>query len=150
MSKRIIHIGIDGDVDKSGYCEIGKTPFGKWEILHLDNLDFFDAIDRITHLVTTCPPEDFKITVCIEAGWLNKSIHHVMKSNAHAAKIGTHVGSNHQVGRLFESFCKKNNINYRLYKPITSKWDAKMFKQVTGWEKRSNPEQRDAVRAAWI
>jgi hypothetical protein len=149
MAKKIMHLGIDPDVDKSGYCEIIKQPFGKWEIVTLDNLDFFDVIQHINQCVEL-DSHLYDITVCIEAGYLNKSIHHVMKSNAHAAKIGTHVGSNHQVGRLFESFCKKNDIAYKLYKPTSSKWDAELFKKITGYTQRTNQEQRDAVRAAWL
>lgn len=148
MPKQIIRIGLDPDVDKSGYCELVKQPFGKWEIVMLECFDFFDVIRQIKECVELNP--DAKITVCIEAGWLNKGIHHAMKGNNHAAKIGQHVGSNHQVGRLFEGFCKKHDIDYVLYKPTTSKWDASMFKKVTGYTRRNNQEERDAVRAAWI
>ena len=150
MAKTLIRIGIDPDVDKSGYCELIKHPFGKWKINRLECLDFFDITDAIADCSIRHSELIYDITVCIEAGWLNKSIHHVMKSNAHAAKIGTHVGSNHQVGKLFESFCKKNDIAYKLYKPTTSKWDAELFKKVTGYTQRTNQEQRDAVRAAWL
>ncbi len=150
MSKTILRIGLDPDVDKSGYCLLLKKPFGKTEIVELETLDFFDVCGRVEGLFTRHSPDLFSITVFIEGGWLNKSIHHSMKNAKHGAKIGEHVGANHQIGKLFELFCKKNSYPYHLYKPSTSKWDSKIFKQVTGWDKRSNQEQRDSVRAAWV
>lgn len=150
MTKTLIRIGLDPDVDKSGYCELSKVPFaGKWTINYMGTLSFFDVIEKLDEVKKMMQLPDVKVLVCIEAGWLNKSIHHVMKGNAHAAKIGTHVGSNHQVGKLLVEYCERIGLPYQLYKPTTSKWDAKMFQQVTGVTTRINQEVRDAVRAAW-
>lgn len=150
MAKTLIRIGIDADVDKSGYCELSKSPFAyKWNIVELTTLDFFDVLAKLDDLKTMSHLPDVKVLVCLEAGWLNKSIHHVMKGNAHAAKIGTHVGANHQVGKLFEKYCIKIGLPYQLYKPTTTKWNAKTFEMVTGYKLKSNAEMRDSVRAAW-
>lgn len=150
MGKTLYRIGLDPDVEKSGYCELSKVPFaGKWTINYMGTLSFFDVIEKLDEVKKMMQLPDVKVLVCIEAGWLNKSIHHVMKGNAHAANIGTRVGGNHQVGKLFVEYCERIGLPYQLYKPTTSKWDAKMFQQVTGVTTRINQEVRDAVRAAW-
>lgn len=150
MAKTLIRCGIDSDVTKSGYCELSKVPFaGKWTINYLGTLDFFDVLAKLDEVKKMSQLPDVKVLVCIEAGWMNKSIHHVMKGNAHAANIGTHVGANHQIGKLFVLYCERIGLPYQLYKPTTSKWDAKMFQQVTGSTVKTNSEERDSVRAAW-
>lgn len=150
MAKTLIRIGIDGDVDKSGYCELSKSPFqAKWTINYMGTLIFFDVLERLDEAKKMSQLPDVKLVVCIEAGWLNKSIHHIMKGNAHAAKIGTHVGANHQIGKLFVQYCERIGLMHQLYKPTTSKWSAKMFQQVTGLTVKTNAEVRDSVRAAW-
>lgn len=144
-----IRIGIDPDIEKSGYCEIHDK-----KIKALDNLDFFD----LTACLSVLDKDDM---VCIEAGWLNEKTMFHMKVNKKtgqksehnrgtSAKIAMFTGQNHAVGRLLEQFCIKNKIPYKLYKPSSEKWDAKLFKQITGYEGKSNQETRDAVRAAWV
>lgn len=149
MPKKFVRIGIDGDVDKSGYCELSKEPFGKWKIDYMGTLDFFDLIENLKSAKELAKDPEISVMVYIEGGWLNKSIHHVMKGNAHAASIGTKVGANHQIGKLLVEFCTKIGLPYTLYKPTTTKWNAKTFQMVTGCKERTNPEIRDAVRAAW-
>jgi hypothetical protein len=106
-------------------------------------------LEKLQEAKTISQMPDTKLTVFIEAGWHNKSIHHAMKSNAHGAKIGEHVGRNHQIGMLFEQYCQRIGLPYQLYRPSSSKWNAKIFQQVTGSTLRVNQECRDAVRAGW-
>lgn len=157
MSEKIGHdmvkvrIGIDPDIEKSGYAEIRNK-----QVVILDNLDLFD--------LTTCLSAMFheygtSLMVHIEAGWLNKkTMFHFTKDKNNrkveygksvTAKISMSTGQNHAIGKLIEQYCVKNFIPYRLFKPTGKKWDAKLFKQITGYEGRTNPEMRDAVRAAW-
>jgi hypothetical protein len=102
--------------------------------------------------------------VHLEAAWL------IQKSNWHTSykdkfgkvhemsslvreKAAKNVGENHAVGKLLELYLKKHNIPYKLYKPNPgrdSKWDANWFNKITNFNAKSNQEQRDAVRAAWL
>jgi hypothetical protein len=145
-------IGIDGDVDKSGFAVIRIEPFKKPQIIQLTTLDLFDLCENLRAL-NEVYKEATKVEfmVFIEAGWLNNSVnHHTSQNKFVAGKIGSSVGANLEIGKQIEKFCKKYNIQYRLYKPTTTKWDAKKFKMITGYEQRTNSEQRDAVRAAWL
>lgn len=145
-------IGIDGDVDKSGFAVIRIEPFKKPKIVQLTTLDLFDLCENLRALNEIYKePTKVEFMVYIEAGWLNNSVnHHASNNKFVAGKIGSSVGANLEIGKQIEKFCKKNDIKYRLYKPTSSKWDAKRFKMITGWEGRTNSEMRDAVRAAWL
>src|SRR5574343_441837 len=150
MGKTLIRIGIDPDLTASGYCVLIKQPFGKWKIETLDTLDFFTLLNAIENEMKGAKAPGNELTVCIEAGWLNKSIHHFAENKAVAGRIGKNVGHNEAVGRLIAEYCEINDINHKLIKPGSSKWNAELFRKITGWEKRTNQEERDAVRAAWV
>lgn len=143
-------IGIDSDLEKSGFCIIKQIPFGKKEIVTLTTLPFFDLINSIHTLVKEAETEGNDVLVCIESGWENKKAnYHAAGSMSVAAKIGMNVGMNHAIGMKITEYCLINNIPYKLVKPDSKKWDARMFKMVTGYDKKNNQEHRDAVRAAW-
>lgn len=145
-------IGIDPDTEKSGFAVIRIEPFKKPQIVQLTTMDLFDLCYNILSLSKLYLEADkVEFMVHIEAGWLNNSVnHHPSQNKFIAGKIGSAVGANLEIGKQIEKFCKKNGIKYKLYKPTSTKWDAKKFKMITGWDGRSNPEMRDAVRAAWV
>ncbi len=145
-------IGIDPDVDKSGFAVIRIEPFKKPKIVQLTTMDLFDLCYLLKSLSEIYLEADkTEYLVHIEAGWLNKSVNHHTSANKFiAGKIGSAVGANLEIGKQIEKFCKKHGIKYKLYKPNSTKWDAKKFKMVTGWDGRTNSEMRDAVRAAWV
>ncbi len=147
--KKQLRIGIDPDLDKSGYCLIESEPFGKQRITVLSTLPFWElieTIEKVNRFTTT----DETLMVFIEAGWLNKvSNYHGAVNKSVAGRIGKNVGENHAVGKLLEQYCKACNITYKLVKPESKKWDAELFKKITGWSNRTNQEHRDAVRTAW-
>ena len=150
MSKTLVRIGIDPDLKASGFCVLTKTPFKNgWVIEELETLSFFSLIQNLEVQTKLAQLPGTSLLVCIEAGWLNKSIHHFAANKSVAGKIGKNVGHNEAIGKLFEEWCKENNVPYKLIKPETKKWDADLFKKVTGWDKRTNQEERDAVRTAW-
>jgi hypothetical protein len=150
MSRIKWKIGIDGDIEKSGFCIIKQVPFGKKEIVTLTTLPFFDVVNSIHTLVKQAYDEGNEVLVCIESGWENKTAnYHAAPSMAVAANIGMKVGMNHAIGMKITEYCEVNKIPYKLVNPDSKKWDARMFKMVTGWSNRSNAEERDAVRAAW-
>ena len=144
-------IGIDPDLKKSGFAMIDIIPFVATEISVVDTMDFFELIEVLNIQKKYCLDKGIKYIVFIEAGWLNK------KSNYHAAfnkeiagRIGKNVGENHAVGKLLEEYCIREKIDYKLVRPTTKKWDAELFKKITKYNKRTNGEMRDAVRAAWL
>ena len=132
-------IGIDPDVDESG--------FAVWN----DESEEFETIDQasffeITLIISTMA-KAFDVQVVIEAGWLIKKSNwhgHKRQSKAVGEKIAKAVGANHQVGKLFCEFCNNSHIVYQSQKPL-GKLDARQFKRITGWEKVTNSEKRDAA-----
>lgn len=135
--KKIL-VGIDPDVDKSGYAEkIGDT-------ITLKNLTFFELFDRLKLIKL----QGFdKILVVVEAGWLNKSNWHKKEKGSAAlnAKIGSDTGANHEVGKKIVEMLEHLDIEHKLVKPTKSKVNAKLFKMMTGVKQRTNQEQRDAL-----
>jgi len=130
-----IKIGIDPDIEKSGYAVMSKGGF-----VHIGNHPFFVICDDITKFRN----DGHSLVVCIEAGWLHK------KSNWHggtgvvAQKIARNVGENHAAGKFFVQFCQHHGITYQEILP-KGKIDAKTFRSITGWQPRTNQEQRDAA-----
>ena len=139
-------IGIDPDLTKSGVAIISHAPFQKQKIEELLNCRFFEVLSKIEEFT-----KKGEVRVMLEAGWLNKkSNYHSAPNQEVAGRIGKNVGENHAVGKLIEEWCMVNQVPYSLIKPTNKKWDSKLFKMITNWDKRTNAEQRDAVRAAWL
>ena len=135
----MIFIGIDPDVDKSGFA-LWRSDEREFSFVVCQR--FFTILEKIKYLVET---ERDEVVVCVEAGWLiNKSNWHGSKNEAISARIGKNIGSNHQVGKLFVEFCEINNIKYIEVKPM-GKMNAHNFSAITGWEARTNSEMRDAA-----
>ena len=136
ISKYEMFIGIDPDVEKSGFAIWVK----KEKLLSLANLSFFEIFERLNML-----KENNKVLVVIEAGWLNKGNWHIAGAKSRvSAKIGSHTGANHQVGKQLDEMCEFLDIEYQLSKPTKSKVKADKFKMITGYQGRTNPEVRDA------
>lgn len=129
-------IGIDPDIDKSGFAIWCPE---KKKFYKITTMSFFDVIFYITESLT------FPLFVRIEAGWLiNKSNWHKAQGQFRRERIAKNVGENHAVGKLFAQFCKIKRIEHELVKPL-GKVDAKYFQAVTGWQNRTNQEMRDAA-----
>lgn len=151
MPKETIRIGIDPDIDKSGVAMVIYTPFKKPVVSILKTMTFFELCRWIKRKHDGANEIGCLFNINIEAGWLNKkSNYHPAQSKEIAARIGKNVGENHAIGKLIKLFCEENNIEFILYKPDSSKWDAKKLRIITGYNGRTNQEMRDAVRAAWI
>lgn len=133
-----IFIGIDPDCHDSGLAIWDRK-----ELL-LFNVTFFRLFDILKYYKDK---KDIIIKVVIEAGWLHdKSNWH--KENAGeriAARIGKNTGANHETGRKIVELCEYLGLEYELRKPITSKFNAKEFKMITKYDKKTNQEQRDAA-----
>jgi|SRR5882757_506226 len=139
-----ICIGIDPDLIKSGVA----TWNGK-EFIQLGIMRFFELIDylefkKMEALMEGNEPD---VKIYIEGGWLN------VKSNFHKAQgasvrevIAKRVGENHAVGKLLVEYCELEMIPHHVIRPTQKKWDADVFKKITGVQSRTNPEIRDAAR----
>ena len=133
-----IKIGIDPDIDKSGFA-VYNTEENR---LDLDNYSFWGMIKQIEWLQQF----DNELHIVIEAGWLiNKSNWHYSKNQSKVVgeAIAKKVGVNHAVGILLENYCKHKDISYELMKP-KGKVDSKRFEKIWGI-KKSNQEVRDAA-----
>lgn len=139
-------IGIDPDVDKSGYCRLG----GDFGIVETGCFDMYDICQKIEAEKDNANACEKRLIVVVEAGWMNHTNFHVKaRDNAwKAAKIGNHVGANHEVGRQIIKFCKRIGVDVIEYVPKRSKMDAREFVDVSGTTLRTNQEVRDAYRAA--
>ena len=139
-------IGVDPDVDKSGYCRLG----GDMKIEETGCFDMYDICLKIRTEQANAKALDKTLVVVVEAGWMNHTNFHVKaRDNAwKAAKIGNHVGANHEVGRQIIKFCKRIGVDVIEYVPKRSKMDAREFREVSGTTMRTNQEVRDAYRAA--
>ncbi|AXY60003.1 hypothetical protein [Acinetobacter sp. WCHAc010052] len=127
-------IGIDPDLEKSGVAILGNT-------LELKNLNFAETVELFR------TQQDLIRKVVIEAGWLNR------KSNFHGngkqsksagERIAKNVGENHATGKLLAEMAQSLGLAVVLVKPVRSKLNAEDFNKITGWQGRSNQEQRDA------
>ena len=135
-----LFIGIDPDVDKSGFA-------------------VYDAESK--SLTAVCSAQFFWIfpyfktwqchiaLVRIEAGWLNEksNFHHRRgQSKTAGERIAKNVGANHETGRKLAEMCEYLEIEYDLVRPLgTKNIDHRAFIRMTGWTGRTNQDMRDAA-----
>lgn len=134
-----IYVGIDPDVDKSGFA------IWKDKELAIKKLRFFEIFDELSSIQKTFLTYD--LVVVIEAGWLNKKSNwHNENSNTRmASKVGINTGANHETGRKLVEMCEYLSIPYHLVVPKSSKVDAITFEKLTKYHKRINQDMRDAA-----
>ena len=135
-----LYIGIDPDVDKSGFA-VWHKPMQKFS--SIETLTLPEMLDKLHSL------RDNIALVVVEAGFLNKGNRHTFKgqSVAAAAKTGENVGRNHQRGMDIVEILEWMRIPYRLQMPSTkNSWkdSEATFQKITG-VKGGNPEKRDAA-----
>lgn len=137
-----IYIGIDPDNDKSGVAYYEKNT----KDLQLYNMTFFELLEYLKHL-KRFEVEGYSLLVRVECGYLNKSNWHVKQTDnaKKAAKIGSHTGANSEVQKKICEMCEYVGIPYEKVRPTRRKLNSEQFKQITGYPKRSNQEQRDAA-----
>lgn len=159
-----VFVAIDPDSDESGWATV--TVPGR-EVNSV-SLSFPDVISTLAVLSNIRRAEgeveDFnkyvrKPFIIIEGGWLNESNWHVKGKNmtpARAAAIGRSVGMNHQTGILIAQMCEDYDLPYEVVKPLPKHWKGKDGKitagelaYFTGYTKRTNQDERDAILLAW-
>ncbi|MDC5219195.1 hypothetical protein OHW53_11595 [Acinetobacter baumannii] len=135
-----IIIGIDPDLDKSGVAVL------KDGLLRLDNMRFYDLTQYFE------VNKDQIKKVVIEAGWLNKksNLHgRIGQSKRAGERIAKNVGENHATGKLLVEMAESLGLTVVLVKPTKSKKNSEEFNRITGWQGRTNQEQRDAGMLIW-
>lgn len=126
-------IGIDPDLEKSGVAILGQS-------LELKNLTFSETVNLFRS------QQDQIKKVVIEAGWLNKKSNFRYGHSKNAGeKIAKNVGENHATGKLLAEMAKECGLAVVLVRPTRTKLNAEQFNCITGWQGRTNQEQRDAA-----
>jgi len=136
--KNKILLGLDPDVDKSGFSLINCEHY------ELNTLPFFEIFKRFKELILLHGKEN--ITVYIECGFLNKSNWHkkaAQSANVNA-KIGERTGANFEVAKKLCEMCEYLGLKYIQVRPTRTKLDAATFKAITKITERTNQEERDA------
>lgn len=147
-----VFVGIDPDCDKSGVAVICKST----KDVSVSKKSFFEVYE---YLINTLPDYYGRFFVVIEGGWLNQGNWHIKNcriSPAKAAAMGRNVGMNHQTGMLLVQMCEMYKIPYEVVKPLPKHWagpdekiTAEELKYFTGYSKRTNQDERDAILLAW-
>lgn len=151
-------IGIDPDVEKSGYAIVLD---GEVDSVH--TMKAAELLEELKETINNTHPYD-KLVIVIEAGWLNSSNWHIgAYCNAHrAAKIGESVGRCHEVGKIIHEWCEHHakyhdNVKVLAVKPLRKRWrgkdnkiTAEELQHITGYTQRTNQEGRDACLLAWV
>lgn len=150
MKNKII-IGVDPDIELSGFSLLNVET----KAINLERMGFPELLERLDQNKTLFGKS---LLVVVEAGWLNRGNWHLSRAVnfASAARTGEKVGANHQVGKLIIEYCKYHEIDVIGHKPLPTIWSSangkitrKEFAYITGYDKQSNTEERDAGMLAW-
>ena len=130
-------IGIDPDLDKSGVAVLGQS-------FELKNLTFAETVELFRiH-------QDQIKKVVIEAGWQNKKANFRGGHSKRAGeRIAKNVGENHATGKLLVEMAKSFGLAVVEVRPTKTKKNSEEFNRITGWQGRTNQEQRDAGMLIW-
>jgi len=136
-------IGIDPDLSKSG---VALVVSGK--LLELSALPFPELLE----LART---EQSGTVFVVEDVEHDKTTYHRARTNARQhARIAQNVGQVKGVARVLVECLEHMGCTVVQMKPLTgavksrAKADAAFFNQITGWQKRSNADMRDAAMLA--
>ena len=145
MGYKKVYIGIDPDTEKSGFAIKSGT------IFNLYNLTFFELYEKLKGIKENSIENNIPTEVYIECGFLNGGNRHQNNSlsNAYNSKIGERIGANHEIAKKICEMCEHLQLEYKQIKPTRSKTNSIFFQQITGYDKRTNQEQRDALMLIW-
>jgi hypothetical protein len=130
-------IGIDPDNTLNGVAEIENS-----KIKVFKNMNFFELQDYLVK------QDKENTVVVIEQGEQNKALYNAKGKLSIALSVAKDVGKNFMITDLIIQFCKHIKLNYQTYMPRCHKWNHQFVVRLGCVEKRTNQEQRDAIRAA--
>lgn len=155
-STRGYAIGIDPDVDRSGYAVIDLDAVS----VRTGTAPLPSLLEIIGIIQADACTEGKQLTVYVEAGWINPSNWHVLRTDSKlmAAKKGLAVGRNQQRGLDIVEMLRSRHINVVEVPPLQKRWRG-ADRKITHRElarilplekKRTNQEERDAALLAWV
>ena len=122
-------IGIDPGMHTGvAFCENGK-------LINVFETDFWGCIDYLL--------ENPNATVVIEMPPTKHVWHNGAKTKCSIQRTGVNVGSCIREAELLIKWMHRNQRIYVIQKPMGKK-NAAQFKQITGWNGRTNQHMRDA------
>lgn len=145
------YIGIDPDVDGSGYAVIWPD----WERISCRNLSIPEIL-RDADI-----RQKGRTVFVIEAAWLTGKVNWHFSGGENrrvSSAMGYSIGRNHQAGMDIAALLRHMGHEVREVRPLKKLWRGKDGKitheeicRLTGWDaKGSNQEQRDALLLAWV
>lgn len=154
MTKYDIIVGIDPDLEKSGYCVLDVP--GR-EIVS-GALSFPELTRCIAQVRKRAQDGNLRLLVAVEAGWLvQKFNYHAVMGKRQGEKVAHDVGENHAVGKIILQECEYTHTTAIAVHPLKKMWrgaDGKITKEelemVIGRKMhRCAQDERDAVLLAW-
>lgn len=144
------YIGIDPDVAASGFAIVSR---GK--IVSTETLRFPDLVRKLRTFSVD------STLVVVEASWLIPSNWHIIQrygATARAASMGRAVGMNHATGKIIAEIARDMGFDVVAQTPLRKIGHGKDGKlthedaayYMTGLPARTNQEERDAARLAWV
>ncbi len=143
------YIGIDPDVDGSGYAVL-LPDGGIW----CGNL-------TIAGILNDAEVRHGRTVYVLEAAWLTGKVNWHFSGGENrrvSSAMGYSIGRNHQAGMDIAALLRHMGHEVREVRPLKKLWRGKDGKitheeicRLTGWTgPRSNQEQRDALLLAWV
>ncbi len=134
-----VYCGIDPDLKKSGVAIVKDG-----QLRELISIPFHQLMMWIE-----CHPE---YIYALENVNINKSLYakHSKKPESVKLRIAQNVGQCKAVATLIQEKFDQLELVYELVTPLKGrlkecKTNTKLFKQLTGWQRQSNPDNRDAA-----
>lgn len=156
MEQKKTIIGVDPDVDRSGVARL-DVDNGRVGLM-LQSLEFGEFARFLLAIRDEAARGGFPVTVVVEAGWLNHGNWHLRWSDTVrlACAKGYQVGRNHEAGRKTVELCRGLGFLVVEQRPLRKMWGGKdrkitaaELRAVTGYDKRSAQDARDAALLAW-
>lgn len=156
MESRKTIIGVDPDVERSGVARLDMD--GGSPSLSLRSMEFGELARFLLSLRDEAARGGFPVAVVVEAGWLNRGNWHLRWSDTGrlACAKGYQVGRNHEAGRKTAELCRGLGFLVVEQRPLRKLWSGKdkkitaaEFRMVTGYDRRSTQDARDAGLLAW-
>lgn len=130
-------------IDPGKHTGIAVWDCKEQEFLDISEKDFWSTYEHGKKLKAS----GRKIVAYVEDPSGNSPVWHGNeKPQAVRAKIAQRVGRNKQEAELLMEGLRRAGIPVRPIVPKQQKWDAKTFKNITGYEGQTNSHKRDAAR----